>query len=698
MTRRLLAAWLSAGVALAIFAGPASAFWTAAGMGLATAPVDTLAAGNQPSASVSSQTVTVTWAQSWLQGNLLGTFTGGGYTVRRYAAAGGAAVTPGTSCGATITGTTASLSCAESSVAPGSWQYTVTPLLGSWTAAESTKSVAVTVAPAAPTLTSATAQDPAAGQTTGAITLSWGSVSTATGYNVYRRTSTGSYDFTSPRNGSTPVTATTYTDPASGLTGGATYDYVVRSVAGSIEGISSNERAATVLFRASAPTSITATPGAAGQIAVGWTGASGATGYNVYRRTSTGSFNYASPVNGATPLTGSSYTDTSTTNATTYRYVVRSVTPSATAGQLESADSAESPAATADATSPTAVSLTDPGPALRGTVTLSGTATDSGSGVASVRFQYAPAGTTTWATGCTATTSPYSCSLATNALSDGLYDMRVLATDVAGNTTTSASVANRRVDNTVPAVSMTDPGAYLRGSVTLTATGSDTGSGLASLRIERAPTGTTTWTTVCTVATPTASCPLNTTTLAAGGYDVRATATDVAGNTSTSTVTNRVVDNTAPTATDIQTTNVAGGTAGKPESGDVITYTFSEAMAPASILAGWSGAARTVVVRVSSANPNVVTIYDSTNTTQLALGSFVSGRKWVTTSTTFNASSMVLNGSTVAITLGTASGATVAVTATTSLQWTTSTAATDLAGNPLTAATVTETGALDLDF
>ncbi len=59
---------------------------------------------------------------------------------------------------------------------------------------------------------------------------------------------------------------------------------------------------------------------------------------------------------------------------------------------------------------------------------------------------------------------------------------------------------------------------------------------------------------------------------------------------------------------------------------------------------------------------------------------------------------MVLSGSTISVTLGTSSGATSAASGTTTLQWTTSTAATDLAGNPMVAGTIAETGVVDLDF
>jgi hypothetical protein len=96
-------------------------------------------AGNTPSASVPllSFNVTVSWSAS--------TFAGGGsvsgYRVKRYPAAGGAAVTPGANCAGTISGT----SCTENGVSLGSWRYTVTPVAGAWLGAESAQSVAVNV-------------------------------------------------------------------------------------------------------------------------------------------------------------------------------------------------------------------------------------------------------------------------------------------------------------------------------------------------------------------------------------------------------------------------------------------------------------------------------------------------------------------------------------------------------------------------
>ena len=86
--------------------------------------------------------------------------------------------------------------------------------------------------------------------------------------------------------------------------------------------------------------------------------------------------------------------------------------------------------------------------------------------------------------------------------------------------------------------------------------------------------------------------------MADGSYDLRAVAIDTAGNQRTSVVAARVVDN-PPRGVDVQAAN-GGATAGLLESGDSISLTWSEPILPASVLAGWTGAAQ--AIRVSVAN------------------------------------------------------------------------------------------------
>ncbi len=71
-----------------------------------------------------------------------------------------------------------------------------------------------------------------------------------------------------------------------------------------------------------------------------------------------------------------------------------------------------------------------------------------------------------------------------------------------------------------------------------------------------------------------------TTPQAAGSKSFSITAADVAGNGGTTGGFSVIVDNTAPTGTDMQTTNVVGGTTGLAETGDTITLSFSEPMDP----------------------------------------------------------------------------------------------------------------------
>jgi chitinase len=343
-----------------------------------------------------------------------------------------------------------------------------------------------------------------------------------------------------------------------------------------------------------------------------------------------------------------------------------------------------------DNTLPT-VTMTDPGAYLNGTnVTLQATASDAGSGVSSVTIQLSPAGAGTWTDICTDLSSPYSCTGVNTTTwgGDGLYDLRAVTIDVAGNPNTSATVANRRVDNTAPTAGLTDPGSPLRGAtVTLNATGTDTGgSGVLNVKIQRAPTGGSTWTDICTDNSSPYSCTWNTTLVTDGGYDLRAVTTDNAGNsTNSSLVVNRVVDNTAPTATNIQTTNVGGGTAGQADTGDTIVFTFSEQIAPGTIVGGWNGTGtQTVTVTVT---PTTVAIAGATlvnGTISLPGGGYALNGK----SIVFSNSTISQAGATLTVTLGTPDNPQwLRAGAAGQMSWPVAAALTDIAGNAITTVT-----------
>ncbi len=209
-----------------------------------------------------------------------------------------------------------------------------------------------------------------------------------------------------------------------------------------------------------------------------------------------------------------------------------------------------------DTTDPTAT-LNNPGANIRQTVTLSSTENDPASGgyasgLTSVAYEYSANGTT-WAPIGTLSSAPFdSMPWNTTGVTDGVYQLRIVVTDVAGNVKTSAAVTNVRIDNTVPTTSQNDPGQYLRATKPLTGTAADSGSGIDHVDFERAPAGSGSWSLVATDSNPGdgIGVSFDTTTVADGHYDFRTVAYDVAGNQASSTpVNDRLVDNTVPNAT-----------------------------------------------------------------------------------------------------------------------------------------------------
>jgi hypothetical protein len=191
--------------------------------------------------------------------------------------------------------------------------------------------------------------------------------------------------------------------------------------------------------------------------------------------------------------------------------------------------------------------------------------------------------------------------------------------------------------------------------------------------------------------------------LAAGAKAFSITSTDIATNSQTQSGYSVTVDNSAPAASDVQAAN-GGAIAGKPEAGDTITLTYSEIIDPESVLAGWTGAATNVVVRIATAGGgDLVTIRNAANSAQLPLGQVdLAGTQYVTTDRDFGAtgtaSSMVQSGASITITLGTPSGATGTQGPTKTMAWTPSATATDRADNACQTTVANETGTADVEF
>jgi hypothetical protein len=366
---------------------------------------------------------------------------------------------------------------------------------------------------------------------------------------------------------------------------------------------------------------------------------------------------------------------------------------------------------------PFGVAVTAPASPLRGAVTLTATAQDDDSGVATVTLQRRT-GAGAFVDICTTSSDPFSCLLITTAgaTPDGTYDLRAVAVDGAGNTTTSATVT-RQIDNSQPSVSLVDPGAYLRGTVTVQAN-AFAGSGVTSVAIQRAPAGGTTFTTICSDNLAPFTCNFVTTGVTDGLYDLRAVMTYASGQTLTSAlVTDRRVDNSVVTGYDVQAENGVGGRAGRVETGDVVVVTWSRKMNTTTLLPAWSGTgAANLVVRL--VDGSLVGTGGAADGLQLLDGSgsgsglgsvnlkasLIKAKKTTAFTATATQSTVTIGGidrTVVRITLvAVTSGSGNVRTSSTSpvMVWTPSASARDLTGVASSAAPISELGLADRDF
>ncbi|WP_404289627.1 S26 family signal peptidase [Glutamicibacter arilaitensis] len=362
------------------------------------------------------------------------------------------------------------------------------------------------------------------------------------------------------------------------------------------------------------------------------------------------------------------------------------------------------------------VTMSDPGTPLRGTQTFAATAADTHSGIEKVQLQYARTGTSTWTTFCTPTEAPYSCRFNTTTLASASYAFRAIATDQAGNSTTSAVVANRIVDNTVSSVSMENPGDYLTGIATLTASANST-AGVNNVRIQTSPAGTNTWTTRCTLASPQNSCDWDTRIVADGLYDFRAILTDGTGKeTISAPVTGVRIDNRPLRGVDIQAAN-GSGVSGRLDAGDTLAFTYSQQVNLASVTPGWTGNSLPVTLRLRDGNVQGLGTGNNGDTVDVQrpgssvnLGSvntksnFAKNNKTITFNATMSATTVTTAGvprTVVTVTLGApinSSGSLRTSTAATAMVWTPTSSVTSTTGVPSSIAPVTESGTLDRDF
>jgi len=179
----------------------------------------------------------------------------------------------------------------------------------------------------------------------GQVTLSWSAPKGTDTYNIYRGTSPGGEDATPLATG---VTGTSFVD--SSAVNGRQYYYEVTAVDSGGESAPSAEASATPQAPtgiALPPTNVSATAGDA-TVALVWQAAVGASSYNIYRGTVSGT-----EVLVASGVSGPSYGDTGLTDGVTYYYEITSVNQFG-----ESALSSEVAATPQTAAPPTPVNVT----------------------------------------------------------------------------------------------------------------------------------------------------------------------------------------------------------------------------------------------------------------------------------------------------------------------------------------------------
>jgi hypothetical protein len=192
--------------------------------------------------------------------------------------------------------------------------------------------------------------------------------------------------------------------------------------------------------------------------------------------------------------------------------------------------------------------------------------------------------------------------------------------------------------------------------------------------------------------------------LADGTYTAQATQSDSGGNTGTSGTRTFTVDTKRPNAVTVDATD-GGTTPGCLGAGDTITFTYDDAIAPATVFPGWDGSTVTVRVQFTNGgNSDRFTVQTSAGASTINLDSSVStfanlvtGTVNVTATMTRSADgrsfSIVLNSP------GTTRVVQTAGTASRDMAWTVKAGPTDRAGNALVvpSSAVTETDT-DLDF
>ncbi len=146
--------------------------------------------------------------------------------------------------------------------------------------------------------------------TSTSIKVSWGKVTGAQKYEVYRKAGSAK-KWTKVKT----TTSRSYTDKK--VKNGTTYKYMVKAIDGKI--VSGYKSSGTAIKRLAAPTPSSVKSAKSG-ITFKWSKVTGASGYIVYRKTGSGSYEELATVKGSTKV---SYLDKTAKKGKTYTYIVK---------------------------------------------------------------------------------------------------------------------------------------------------------------------------------------------------------------------------------------------------------------------------------------------------------------------------------------------------------------------------------------
>jgi hypothetical protein len=576
LRRTLRRGWAAFAALLLVITGGAAAFayWQAA----STAPdglvvADTLQLGSTPLVRATQASLAVAWTSSTTAGGRAAS----GYTVRRYSAATGGTPVPATGgcAGVVTTG-----SCTESAVPDGTWYYTVTPLLGKWSGAESTRSGAAIADATPPTVSASVSPTPnGAGYNNATpVVVTLAAQDNAGGSGVA--------SVTYALDAGQPVTATGASASVSVAGDGA---HRLTYSAADAAGNTSLSQSLTIRIDTQAPgtpslvvpTYINAAS-AGGNVSVSGTAEAGSTvtisasdgaGHSMIPATAIAQSNGSWA---ATNLNLSGLTDGSVTFTASAQDLAGNV--SATASATSTKDTAAPAGTTITPLVVSSAATSSSTPASSATV--SGTA-EAG---ATVSLSVSGAGGSPVSGSARANASGYWSVAGLNLASftDGQLTYAAYATDPAGNAgQTVTQTGTKKTTTTTPAFTSA-PATIMANKVSSVALAGTAEAGASVVVTAIDAVGQSASATVSGSASWSATLDLSL--LNSGQITFTATATDPYGNTASASAGSRI----GPKVKSVTVNN--GGTAGTADAGDTVVITFTEAMKASTFCSAWTSA------------------------------------------------------------------------------------------------------------